>query len=123
MTLYVLDFYGGSAILASMHNFLTNRVENIRRLCEKFKVRRLSAFGSVCTENFTEKSDVDFLYQFDFDRLPLVEYADNFFSFRESLQELFQRRVDLVPEKTLSNPYFIEEIKKTQVLIYEQQSE
>jgi len=106
-----------------MHIFLLNRTESVRRLCEKFKVRRLSAFGSVCTENFTEKSDIDFLYLFDSDRLPLVEHADNFFAFRESLQKLFQRRVDLVPEKTLSNPYFIEEIKKTQVLIYEQQSE
>ena len=27
------------------------------------------------------------------------------------LQTLLQRRVDLVPEKTVSNPYFIEEIK------------
>ena len=103
-----------------MHVFLISRAESIRRLCEKFKVRRLSAFGSVCTENFTEKSDVDFLYLFDSERLPLVEYADNFFDFKESLQELLQRRVDLVPEKNLSNPYFIEEIKKTQVLIYEQ---
>ena len=107
----------------SMHAFLSNRTENIRHLCERFKVRRLSVFGSVCTENFTEKSDIDFLYLFDSERLPLVEYADNFFDFKESLQELLERRVDLVPEKTLSNPYFIEEIKKTQVLIYEQPSE
>ena len=106
-----------------MHIFLISRAESICRLCEKFKVRRLSAFGSVCTENFTEKSDVDFLYLFDSERLPLAEHADNFFDFKESLQTLLQRRVDLVPEKTLSNPYFIEEIKKTQVLIYEQQSE
>ena len=106
-----------------MHPFLTRRTDSIRRLCEKFKVRRLSAFGSVCTEDFTENSDVDFLYLFDSERLPLVEYADNFFGFRESLQTLLQRRVDLVPEKTLSNPYFIEEIKKTQALIYEQPSE
>ena len=102
-----------------MHAFLTSRTESIRHLCEKFKVRRLSAFGSICTESFTDSSDVDLLYLFDSERIPLVEYADNYFGFRESLQQLFQCKVDLVPEKTLSNPYFIDEIKKTQVLIYE----
>jgi predicted nucleotidyltransferase len=107
----------------STHTFLTSRTDDVCRLCEKFKVRRLSAFGSVCTESFRETSDIDFLYLFDSERLPLVEYADNYFDFKESLQQLFQRRVDLVPEKTLSNPYFIEEIKKTRVVIYEQSSE
>ena len=102
-----------------MHTFLTNHTEEVHRLCEKFKVRRLSVFGSVCTENFTENSDIDFLYLFDSERLPLAEYADHFFDFKESLQTLLQRQVDLVPEKTLSNPYFLEEMKKTKVLIYE----
>ena len=106
-----------------MHVFLTSHATEIRCLCEKFKVHRLSAFGSVCTENFTDTSDIDFLYSFDAGRLPLVEYADNFFNFRDSLQKLFQRRIDLVPEKTLSNPYFLDEIAKTKVLIYEQPSE
>ena len=106
-----------------MHAFLTSYAEEVRRLCEKFKVRRLSAFGSVCEENFTENSDIDLLYLFDAKQLPLVEYADNFFDFRDSLQKLFQRRIDLVPEKTLSNPYFVEELEKTKVLIYEQPSE
>ena len=106
-----------------MHNILISRSKDIRRLCEQFKVRRLSAFGSVCTENFTESSDIDLLYLFDSERLPLVEYADNFFDFRESLQNLFQRPVDLVPEKTLSNPYFIEEMEKTRIVIYEQPCE
>ena len=106
-----------------MDIFLVGHTEEIRRLCEKFRVRRLSAFGSVCTEHFTDTSDIDFLYAFDAGRLPLVEYADNFFDFRESLQKLFQRRIDLVPEKTLSNPYFLKEVEKTKVLIYEQPSE
>ena len=60
---FLLSVYFVSDI--SVHIFLSNRAESIRRLCEKFRVRRLSAFGSVCTENFTEKSDVDFLYLFD----------------------------------------------------------
>ena len=106
-----------------MHTLLTNRTEEIHRLCERFKVRRLSAFGSVCTENFAENSDIDFLYQFDSERLPLIEHADNFFDFKESLQQLFRRQVDLVQEKTLSNPYFIKEMEKTKVLIYEQPGE
>jgi len=106
-----------------MHTYLTSHAEDVRRLCEKFNVRRLSVFGSVCTEHFTKDSDIDFLYLFDTERLPLAEYADNFFCFRNSLQELFQRRIDLVSEKNLSNPYFLEEMEKTKVLIYEQPGE
>ncbi len=105
-----------------MQALLTRHTDELRRLCEKFMVRRLCVFGSVCTENFHENSDLDFLYLFDAERLPLVDYADNFFGFQESLQNLFMRRIDLVPEKTLSNPYFIEEMEKTKVLIYEQAS-
>jgi hypothetical protein len=61
-----------------MHDFLTSHTEEVRHLCEKFKVKRLSAFGSACTENFTQNSDIDLLYLFDSDRVPLIEYADNF---------------------------------------------
>jgi len=35
----------------------------------------------------------------------------------ESLQELFQRRVDLVVESAITNPYFRESVEKTKALL------
>ena len=39
--------------------------EKIKAFCEKWKVRRLSLFGSVLREDFTAESDVDVLVEFE----------------------------------------------------------
>ena len=61
--------------------------------------------------------DIDFLIAFKND-IRLEEYADNYFALMFELDELFGRNVDLVPEKTLSNPYLIRSIEETKQLIY-----
>lgn len=76
------------------------------------------AFGSVVTDNFSDDSDIDFLFSF-FDNLTVEEYTNNYFAFQYQLREIFDREIDLVTERTLSNPYFIESINETKELIYE----
>jgi predicted nucleotidyltransferase len=49
--------------------------------------------------------------------LPLV-YLKNI----ESRKELFNRKVDLLTENSLRNPYLIREIEQTRKLIYDGQS-
>jgi len=97
--------------------YLTLHIPKIRKLCEQHKVDKLYAFGSVLTDRFSKESDVDFLYTFKSD-IPLLDYADNYFDFKFSLEDMFNRPVDLVSEKQLSNPYFIKEIDATKQLIY-----
>jgi predicted nucleotidyltransferase len=92
-------------------------IPQIRKLCEQHKVDKLYAFGSVLTDRFSKESDVDLLYTFRND-VPLLEYADNYFNFKFSLEDVFNHPVDLVSEKQLSNPYFIKEIEATKQLIY-----
>jgi hypothetical protein len=36
----------------------------------------------------------------------------------DKLEALFQRKVDLLTENSLSNPYFIESIEETKELLY-----
>ena len=70
------------------------------------------------TDKFTEKSDIDFLISFS-DNLSIDEYTNNYFKLHYKLRELFDREIDIVAERTLSNPFFIESINETKELIYE----
>jgi len=77
----------------------------------------LFAFGSVCTDKFNDSSDIDLLVSFK--PMDFGDYADNYFSIADKLEEIFHRPVDLVTDKSLSNPYFINSINKTKISIYE----
>lgn len=98
-------------------NIIKKNIKSIRDLCIKHKVRELYAFGSVINEKkFNKKSDVDLLVEFK--KIPLLDYADNYFSFIEGLEKLFNRQVDLLTEKYLKNRFFIQNINRTKKKIY-----
>ena len=91
-------------------------INDINRLCSTHKVKRLYAFGSALTEKFTNESDVDLIV--DFEPIDLVQYADNYYDFKFSLEDILQKPVDLLEEKAIKNPYFREVIDKQRQLIY-----
>ena len=41
-----------------MNHILHNKLEALKELCRRYKVKSLHAFGSVNTPRFTEKSDI-----------------------------------------------------------------
>lgn len=85
-------------------------------MCQLHKVERLYVFGSVLTDRFHEKSDVDFLVQFG--DISLYHYFDNYMEFKESLEELLKHPIDLVEVQTLKNPILKKDIDSTKKLIY-----
>ena len=89
---------------------------DIKRLCALYNVRELYVFGSVMSTQLTEKSDIDFIV--DFDVIDLKLYADNYFNFKFSLQEILNRPVDLIEQKAIKNPYFKQAVNKTRKLVY-----
>jgi len=97
--------------------YLNSHIQQIRELCEQYKLERLYAFGSVLTNRFSENSDIDFLYTFKED-IPLLDVVDHYFNFQNELEKTLSRPVDLVSEKSLNNPYFIKEVDNTKQLIY-----
>ena len=99
-----------------MQKLLVERIEEIKALCITYNVKSLFAFGSVCTDKFNEESDVDLLIAFN--PMEYGEYADTYFELAEKFENLLHRPVDLVTDKSLSNPYFIESINQTKTLIY-----
>lgn len=98
-----------------MESFAPHRKE-LEELCERHQVKTLYAFGSVLGSNFHEASDLDLLV--DFKEIDLKDYADNYYDFKYSLQELFLRPIDLIEEKAIKNPYFRDVVDETKTLVY-----
>ena len=100
-----------------MHPIIKNQLNAIKDLCRQYKVKSLYSFGSVNTSAFNEKSDIDLLIDFEPD-ISIEDYTDNFFSLREKFSNLFKRDIDLVTRRSLSNPFFIQDVEQSKLLIY-----
>ena len=99
-----------------MDGLITNNIDNIIALCVTHHVRSLYAFGSVCTDRFNENSDIDLLVSFH--PLDFGDYADTYFLVADEFERLFNRPVDLITDKSMSNPYFIDSVNKTKTKLY-----
>jgi len=96
---------------------IEQRRSELEAPCRRFGVRRLEVFGSAVTRAFrAELSDLDFLVEFD--AASGAGCAGRYFGLLESLQQLFERRVDLVVESAVKNPFFRETIERTKALLY-----
>ena len=97
--------------------FLEEKREEIAELCRQHRVRRLSVFGSAVRADFDpERSDVDLRVELEIE--DPVPYASNYFALHHALERLLARHVDLVSAPVLRNSYFLEEVEKTQELLY-----
>lgn len=89
----------------------------LREICRRFHVRRLEIFGSALDGDFdSARSDFDFLVEFE--SLPAGVYSSNYFGLIEALEQLFQRRIDLVIGSAIRNPYFRESVERSKALLY-----
>jgi len=97
-------------------NFFTPYSEQINNLCRQYNVNKLFAFGSVLTDRFSEKSDVDLIV--DFDKQAVKDHFINYFDFKYSLENVFKRDVDLLEEQPIRNSYLRKNIENSKTLIY-----
>ena len=95
---------------------IDNNIDNLKKLCEIYNVEKMYLFGSSLNSSFNEKSDVDLLVKFK--QIELSKYFDNYINFKEKLETLFGREVDLLEEQTLKNPILIKSIDNSKELIY-----
>lgn len=99
-----------------MKELIKDKLNDLKKLCQDHDVRTMYVFGSVCTDKFNDKSDIDILISFK--DISIEKYTDNYFELHYKLEELFNRKIDLLTENSLSNPYFIENIEETKQLLY-----
>lgn len=95
-------------------------IEKIFALCKKYKVKKLYVFGSILTDRFNDKSDIDFSVDFDRDIIDRenLDWADIFFGLMHELEDILKRKVDVVVDDYINNANFREELNKTKRLIY-----
>jgi predicted nucleotidyltransferase len=70
----------------------------------------------VLSNNFNQNSDIDLIIHFK--DMPVKEYADNYFDFKYSLQNIFNRPLDLLEEQAIKNPFFKKDVNQTKQLVY-----
>ena len=97
-------------------NILKDHISQLTRLCEEHNVDKMYVFGSALSKSFSEDSDVDFLVRFK--PIDLVDYFSNYMRFKEELQLLLGREIDLLEEQTLKNPVLIKSINQSKELVY-----
>jgi predicted nucleotidyltransferase len=96
--------------------YLERFIGEIRELCQKNRVKSLYVFGSVLTDQFTDKSDIDLIV--DIDSIDPLEYSDFYFNLKFALEELLRREIDLLESRALKNPYLIDNINQSKTLLY-----
>jgi uncharacterized protein len=100
-----------------VNTIIATHQSDLAKLCREFHVQRLDLFGSALSDAFDpERSDLDFLVEFE--PLPADAYANAFFGFKEALEQLFGRSVDLVVASAIRNPYFRQSIEQAKALLY-----
>ncbi len=103
---------------------VSDKISEIKQVCEEMHVESLYLFGSVARmNNFNDNSDLDFLYSFQTDHngYLLPPYYD-YFDFLFKLETISGKKVDLVAEKKIKNKYFLEQVQGEKIKIYEHRS-
>lgn len=95
---------------------IQEHIKELRNLCRKHNVSEMFVFGSVLTKDFKPDSDIDFLVRFS--GVEPRDYFDNYMDFKESLELLLSRSIDLVEIQTLKNPILKRSIDRNKKIVY-----
>lgn len=79
-------------------------------------MKSLFAFGSVTRDDLKPNSDIDLIV--DIDNSDPLSYADDYFSLKFQLQQLLNRRIDLLELRAIRNQFLKQKIDQTKVLVY-----
>lgn len=92
-------------------------MDEIIALCKQHRVKSIALFGSAARDTMTRDSDIDFLVEFE-EAIDVLEYADNYFSLLEGLEQLTGKKIDQLSVHSLRNPVLKEEIFRSKIDLY-----
>ncbi|MFA6403785.1 MAG: nucleotidyltransferase domain-containing protein [Salinivirgaceae bacterium] len=97
---------------------ISKQPDKFSDLCKKHNVLYLYAFGSSTTDNFNEiTSDIDLVVEID--DLDPIERGEKLISLWVTFEAFFHRKVDMLTDSSIRNPYLRKSIDATKILIYE----
>lgn len=92
----------------------------IIEICDRFQIIEFGIFGSALRDDFRASgdnpSDVDILIVYSPEHRATL---DNWLNLQDTLEKLFQRKVDIIQKKLLKNPYRRKTILETNQIVYE----
>lgn len=106
----------------TLTTLINDRYTDFIDLCRTHKIDKLYAFGSAVTNHFDpDRSDIDIIVKIDIE--DPADRGDALLSFWDKLEALFNRKVDLLTESSIRNPYLKTSIDRTKILIYDREGE
>ena len=100
-----------------MTELIEQRRPELTEICRRHGVKSFEVFGSAADGNFDPNcSDLDFLVDF----LPASPSAHSkaYFGLWFALEDLFERKVDLLETPALTNPFFLQSIRPSRRVLY-----
>ncbi|MFT4202449.1 MAG: nucleotidyltransferase domain-containing protein [Chitinophagaceae bacterium] len=100
---------------------IIKRMDVFDALCETHDVKRMHVFGSSVTGSFDfAKSDIDILVELNI--TDPLEKGEKLISLWDALESFFHRKVDLLTESSIKNPYLRHNINASKILVYDRES-
>ncbi len=97
---------------------ISKREEVFRRLCKAHDVKSLYAFGSATNDHFNfQSSDIDLVVEID--EADPVKRGEKLLSLWDAFEGFFNRKVDLLTDNSIRNPFLRKSIDAGKVLIYD----
>ena len=105
-----------------LSELISQKYDDFFNLCKEHKVDKFYAFGSSITEHFDpDKSDIDIVVKIGIE--DPADRGEALLSLWDKLEALFKRKVDLLTEDSIKNPYLKSNIDRTKKLIYDGERE
>ncbi|NOR73830.1 MAG: DNA polymerase subunit beta [Draconibacterium sp.] len=99
-------------------DLIKNRESDFEGLCQNHSVKFLFAFGSSVTDNFDfDKSDIDLVVEIE--EPDPISRGEKIMSLWDKLEEFFMRKVDLLTNPNIRNPYLRQSVNESKILIYD----
>lgn len=97
---------------------IVKNLKDFLLLCQNHNVRYLYAFGSSTSDTFdSSNSDIDLLVEID--AMDALDRGEKLISLWDTFERFFHRKVDLLTESSIKNPYLRKSIDSTKILIYD----
>lgn len=103
-------------------SYIQAKSKTLEHICRQYGVVKLYAFGSIVNGRFNPtKSDIDLIVEIKENRP--IERGEKLLALWDDLENMFKRKVDLISNPEIENPYLRKTIDSSKVLLYDGSSQ
>ena len=101
---------------------LKDNIQSLVEICKRHHVSKLFVFGSAISGKFdATHSDIDLVVELL--PMPPEEKGEHLLELWDELEVLLQRKVDLLTDQPIKNPFLRKDIEQSKRLIYDEERE